>query len=234
MTWPRTLAGLPRAGTISKPHDYKQKVQKIKGFPKTWVLTAKQFENIKPKKSKILVLVWRTKQKKHKTPQTRQEMNMNHVARKNLTEAKLKKAFRIKLFELCKTRTKKSSPDLFNFLVALAGHEKVTDAKRATSCRRKIKAIWLRTKIQKMKDVPKMNFTEKLFEDFRPKRKKFPVLAERTKQRNHGTLKAKSELEPMQSGGNKLKQTLKMLSDWNCGNFARLELRSHVLSCSFF
>ena len=41
---------------------------------------------------------------------------MNHVARKKLTEAKLKKASRIKLFELCKTRTKKSSPDLFNFL----------------------------------------------------------------------------------------------------------------------
>ena len=29
-----TLAGLPRAGAISKPHDYKQKVQKKKNLPK--------------------------------------------------------------------------------------------------------------------------------------------------------------------------------------------------------
>ena len=41
---------------------------------------------------------------------------MNHVVRTKLTEANLKKAFRIKLFELCKARTKKSIPDLFKFL----------------------------------------------------------------------------------------------------------------------
>ena len=48
---------------------------------------------------------------------------MNHVAGKKLTEAKLNKFFRKKLFELCKTRTKKSSPDLFNFHVISAGHD---------------------------------------------------------------------------------------------------------------
>ena len=42
--------------------------------------------------------------------------------------------------ELCKTRTKKSSPDLFNFYVVLAGHDMVTVAGRATMCTRNIKA----------------------------------------------------------------------------------------------
>ena len=51
-----------------------------------------------------------------------------------------KKAFRSKLLELCKIRGKKSGPDVFNFYVVLAGHDMVTDASRATKCRRKIKA----------------------------------------------------------------------------------------------
>ena len=37
MTWSLTLAGLPRVGAKSKPHDYKQKIQKMKDLPKTWV-----------------------------------------------------------------------------------------------------------------------------------------------------------------------------------------------------
>ena len=45
MIWSLTLAWLPRAGANSKPHDYKQKVQKMKGLPKTLVLTEKQFED---------------------------------------------------------------------------------------------------------------------------------------------------------------------------------------------
>ena len=42
--------------------------------------------------------------------------------------------------ELCKTGTKKSSPDMSNFYVILAGHDIVTDADRATMCRRKSRA----------------------------------------------------------------------------------------------
>ena len=38
MTRSLTLAGLPRAGANSEPHHYKQKVQKTKDIPKTWVL----------------------------------------------------------------------------------------------------------------------------------------------------------------------------------------------------
>ena len=48
--------------------------------------------------------------------------------------------------DLCKTRAKKSSPDMFNFYVVLAGHAKVSDADRATTCRRKFKAPSLQTK----------------------------------------------------------------------------------------
>ena len=58
-----------------------------------------------------------------------------------------KKAFRSKLLEFCKTGTKKSSPDMFNFDVILAGHDMVTDAGRATTCRRKCKAPCLQTKV---------------------------------------------------------------------------------------
>ena len=87
---------------------------------------------------------------------------MNQVARKKKAEEKFKKkAFRFKLLELCKNRSKKSSPDLFNFYVVLAGHDVVTDAGRATTCRRNFKTPWLQTKVQKMKDHPKMSLTEK-------------------------------------------------------------------------
>ena len=86
---------------------------------------------------------------------------MEHVRRKKWIEAKLKKAFRFKLLELYKTRTKKSIPDLFNFYVVLAGHDMVTDAGRATTCRRNFKAPWVHTEVQKTKDLPKKSFTEK-------------------------------------------------------------------------
>ena len=63
---------------------------------------------------------------------------------KGFKQVKLeKKAFRTKQLELYKTGTKKSSPDMFNFDVILAGH----DAGRATTCRRKCKAPCLQTKV---------------------------------------------------------------------------------------
>ena len=79
-------------------------------------------------------------QKKRTTGPQGQKLNMNHVARKKLTEAKLKKAFRIKLFELFKTRTKKSCSDQFIFYVVLTGRDMVKDTGRATTCGRKLKA----------------------------------------------------------------------------------------------
>ena len=66
-------------------------------------------------------------------------MNKALVNSKKLTKQNLKKTFRSKLLELCKTRAKKSSPDMFNFYVVLAGHDMATDASRVTTCRRKTK-----------------------------------------------------------------------------------------------
>ena len=60
---------------------------------------------------------------------------------------------------------------MINFYVVLAGHDMVTDAGRATTCRRKFKAPWLRTKVQKRKVFSNTwVLTGKLFEDFRQKR----------------------------------------------------------------
>ena len=50
MTRSMTLAGLPRAGANSKPHRYKQNVQKRKDLPKTWVLGGQQGEDFRRKK----------------------------------------------------------------------------------------------------------------------------------------------------------------------------------------
>ena len=122
---------------------------------------------------------------------------MNHVARKKLTESKLKKAFRIKPFELCKTRTKKSSPDLFNFYVISAGQGMANGDDRASTCRRNFKAPWLQTERTKNEGPSeKMSFNGKQFENFKPKKPKNPTILWRTKRKNHKTLKAKIENEP--------------------------------------
>ena len=52
MTRSLLLAGLPFLDLISTPLHYKQKVQKMKDLPKTWVLTEKQFEDFRRKKNR--------------------------------------------------------------------------------------------------------------------------------------------------------------------------------------
>ena len=69
MTWPRTLAGLPSAGSISKPHDYKQRTRNEGPYEKM-SFNEEQFETFK---SKNPITVWRTKQKNHKTPRGENE-----------------------------------------------------------------------------------------------------------------------------------------------------------------
>ena len=60
---------------------------------------------------------------------------------------------------------------MFNLYVVLTGHDMVTDAGWATTCRRKINAPWLRTKVQKMKNLSETRvLTGKQFEDFRRKK----------------------------------------------------------------
>ena len=66
---------------------------------------------------------------------------MAFVKSKEWTKQNLKKkTFRSKLLELCKTRAKKSSPDMLNFYAVLAGHDTIIDASGTTTCRRKINA----------------------------------------------------------------------------------------------
>ena len=84
-------------------------------------------------------------QNKRTTRPRRQKLNMNHVARKKFTEANLKKAFRRKLFKICKTRNKKSRPDLFDIYVISPGHGMANDDDRATTCRCNFKASCLQT-----------------------------------------------------------------------------------------
>ena len=44
---------------------------------------------------------------------------------------------------------------MFFYYVILAGHDMITDTGRAAMCRRKFKAPWLQTKLQKIKDLSK-------------------------------------------------------------------------------
>ena len=82
-------------------------------------------------------------------------MNTKHVARKKLTEAKLKEAFRIELFQLFKTRTLKSSPDLFDFYKISDGYDMVNDAGRARREDANWRPLDYKQKVRKMKGLLK-------------------------------------------------------------------------------
>ena len=195
MTWPVTLARLPRAGAISKPQDYKQNVQKWRAFWKNWASTGNSLKISNQKNQRIQSSYG--EQNKRTTRPWRQKLNLTHVARKKKSEANLKKAFRKELFELCKTRTKKSSPDLFKFYLFSAGHDMANDAGRATTCRRNFKAPRLQTERTKNEGPSeKMSFNGEQFENFKLKKPRNPIFLWRTKQKNHNTLKAKTENEP--------------------------------------
>ena len=98
-------------------------------------------------------------------------MNRAFISSKNYTKQNLWKAFKSKLLERGKTRTKKSTPDLFNFFAVLAGHDKVSDAGSFTSCRRKFKDALLQTKHTKNERPPENSvWSGKQFEDFRRKK----------------------------------------------------------------
>ena len=127
---------------------------------------------ISDKKSSKFHSSHREKNKRTTRPQG-WKLNMNHVARKNINEAKLQKAFRIKLFEFCKTTTKKSSPDLSNFYVTSAGHDMamtVAGLPRAGSIS---KPHDYKQNVQKVEGLlKKWVSTRKQFEIFKPKKTK--------------------------------------------------------------
>ena len=49
-----TLAGLPIEGKNLKPHDYQQMYKKKEDVSKTWILTGKQFEDFRRKRTETL------------------------------------------------------------------------------------------------------------------------------------------------------------------------------------
>ena len=129
-----------------------------------WRLQTKKFKNSTPPME--------NKTKKTTRPR-RQKLNMNQVAKKKLTEAKLKKAFRIKLLEHCKTRIKKSNPDLLTFYVISGGHDMANEAGRATTCRRNFKAPWLQTERTEIEGPSeKMSFNPETVWKFQTKKTK--------------------------------------------------------------
>ena len=154
-----------------------------------------QFEFFKPKNQKIQSSYG--EQNKRTTRPWRQNLNMNHVIRKKLTDANLKKAFRMKLFELCKTRNKKSSPDLIKFYVISAGHGismTMTGLPRAGGIS---KLRDYKQNVQKMTNLlKKWASTGNSLNFSKTKKPKNPVIVWRTKQKNHKTLEAKPEHEP--------------------------------------
>ena len=87
------------------------------------------------------------------------------------TKKRLKKAFRSRLLEICKTRAKKSSPDVFKFYVDVAGHDMVSDNGKGTTCRRTIEAPSLQTKSTRNDGSSEnMSFKGEQIEDFRQKK----------------------------------------------------------------
>ena len=66
---------------------------------------------------------------------------------------------------------------MFNFYVVLAGHDKVSDAGRATTCRGKLKAPSLQTKSTKNEGPPEnMGFKGKTVWRFQTKKKNRNIL----------------------------------------------------------
>ena len=71
------------------------------------------------------------------------------------------------------------------------------DASWAATCRRNFKAPWLQTERTKNEGPSeKTSFNGEQLQSFKPKNQKNPVFVWRTKQKNHKTLKTKTEHEP--------------------------------------
>ena len=165
-----TLARLPRAGAISKPHDYKQKVQKWRVFWKNEIQRGNSLKISNEKKTKKNpVIVWRTEQKNHETPKAKTEHET--CSHEEINWSKIEKSIQNKTARTCMTRTKKSNPDLLTFYVISGGHDMANDAGPTTTCRRNFKAPWLQTEGTKMKGLlKKWNSTRKQFENFKRKK----------------------------------------------------------------
>ena len=167
MTKSLTLAGPPRAESKSKPHHYKQSTKNetppgnigVKGKPVCLFQTKKRAETL-----------FSTFQK---NPLEHKGHGSVNWTRPSLTGGiKLNKTWKIgnsyqKRLEICKNRAK-SSPDIFQILVVLAGHDIITDNGRGTTCRCKLRALSLQTKRTKNEVLSEnMGFNGKKFKNFK-------------------------------------------------------------------
>ena len=89
----------------------------------TGVLTGKHYEDFRRKKITCCL----DQKPPWKTRPLNAATDNGLCKEEEKTEEKLKKTFRLKLLELCKSRTERSSPDMFNIYVVLACHDMVTD-----------------------------------------------------------------------------------------------------------
>ena len=88
---------------------------------------------------------------------------------------------------------------MFNFYVVLAGHDKVSDAGRATTCRRKLKAPSLQTKSTKNEVPPEnMGFKGKTVWRFQTKKKNRNIILNLSKktQWDTRTLRPSTDYRP--------------------------------------
>ena len=105
------------------------------------------------------------------------KLNLNTCMQEELNWSQIDKIIQKELLELCKTRTKKSSPGLFNFYAISAGHDMANDNDRAITCRRNFKAPWLQTERTKNEGPSeKMSFNGETVCWFRQKNSKSPLL----------------------------------------------------------
>ena len=165
-----TLAGLSRAGAVSKPHHCKQNVQKMKDLLKKRALTENnlKFSNQKAKNSSHRM------ENKLKEPQDpRAKTEHERCSREEINWSKIERNLQNITVLTLKTRTKKSSPDLFKFYVIWASQDMANYAGRATTWRRNFKAPWVQTERTK-NDGPseKTSFNGEQFEFFKPKSQK--------------------------------------------------------------
>ena len=75
---------------------------------------------------------------------------------RNKLKKKWKKAFRLKLFELCKTTVRKSIPDILDFFVVLTGRDLSTDIAGFTHAGGISKPHLYKQNVQKLEDIPKI------------------------------------------------------------------------------
>ena len=91
-------------------------------------------------------------------PSNQEEINWKKLEKKHSDQ---------NCWNFCKTRTEKSSTNMFNFHVVLTGHDKLADNGRANKCRGNSKPHQYQQKVQKKKFLQKTwVLTVKQFEDF--------------------------------------------------------------------